>query len=80
MRFILFAGVWTGLEPRASACPLVSDVGLKETHLLVDPGLSLGHLPWGLARLYLGHLAMISLGLKPLSDIKGLELQFCRDF
>ena len=48
------AGVGTGLEPRASVGPLVSDVGLKETHLLVDPGLSLGHLPWGLARLLLG--------------------------
>ena len=73
------AGVWTGLKPRASVGPLASDVGLKETHLLVDPGLSLGHLPWGLARLLLGELAiMSSLGLKPPSDIKGLELQFCR--
>ena len=45
------AGVGTGLEPRASVGPLTSDVGLKETHLLVDLGLSLGHLPWGLARL-----------------------------
>ena len=43
------AGVGTGLEPRASVGPLVSDVGFKETHLLVDPGLSLGHLPLGLA-------------------------------
>ena len=45
------AGVGTGLEPRASVGPLASDVGLKETHLLLDPGLPLGHLPWGLARL-----------------------------
>ena len=45
------AGVGTGLGPRTSVCPLASDVGLKETHLLVDPGLSLGHLPWDLARL-----------------------------
>ena len=44
-------GVGIGLEPRASVGPLASDVGLKETHLLVDPALSLGHLPWGLARL-----------------------------
>ena len=74
-------GVGTGLEPRASIGPLASDVVLKETHLLVDPGLSLGHLPWGLARLLLGHLAITSyLGFKPPSDIKGLELQFCRDF
>ena len=41
------ASVGTGLEPRASVGPLASDVGLKESHLLVDPGLSLGHLPWG---------------------------------
>ena len=54
------AGVGTGLEPRASVGPLASDVGLKETHLLVDPGLSLGHLPWGLARLFLGELAITS--------------------
>ena len=81
------AGVGTGLEPRASVGPLASDVGLKETHLLVDPGLSLEHLPWDLARLLLGELAITSsLGLKPPSDIKGLELQFsvavfsCRDF
>ena len=45
------AGVGTRLEPSASVGPLASDVGLKETHLLVDPLLSLGHLPWGLARL-----------------------------
>ena len=45
------AGVGTGLEPRTSVSPFSSDVGLKETHLLVDPGLSLGHLPWGLVRL-----------------------------
>ena len=45
------AGVGTGLEARTSVGPLASDVGLKETHLLVDPGLSLGQLPWGLARL-----------------------------
>ena len=45
------AGVETGLEPRAAVGPLASDVGLKETHLLVDPRLSLGHLSWGLARL-----------------------------
>ena len=51
MRLILLAGVWTGLEPRASAGPLASDVALKETYLPLDPGLSLGHLPWGLARL-----------------------------
>ena len=50
-------GVWTGLEPRTSVGPLASDVGLKETHLLVDPGLSLGHLRWCLARLLLGQLA-----------------------
>ena len=50
-RFFMPAGVGTGLEPRTSVGPLASDVGLKETHLLVDPGLSLGHLPWGLARL-----------------------------
>ena len=75
------AGVGTGLEPRTSVAPLASDVGLKETHLLVDPGLSLGHLPCGLARLLLGELAITSsLGLKPPSHIKGLELQFCRDF
>ena len=50
----------------------MSDVGLKET---------LGHIPWGLARLYLGEFAiMSSLGLKPPSDIEGLELQFFRDF
>ena len=54
------AGVWTGLEPRGSVGPLVSDVGLKEIHLLVDPGLSLGHLPWDLARLLLGELAITS--------------------
>ena len=48
------AGVGTGLEPRTSVGPLAYDVGLKETH----PGtLSLGHLPWGLARLLLGELA-----------------------
>ena len=75
------AGVGTGLEHRASVGPLASDVGLRETHLLVDPGLSLGHLPWGLARLLLGQLAITSsLGLKPPSHIKGLGLQFCRDF
>ena len=75
------AGVRTGLEPRASVGPLASDVGLKETHLQVDQGLSLGHLSWGLARLLLGELAITSsLGLKPPSHIKGLELQFCRDF
>ena len=45
------AGVGTGLKPRASVGPLTSDVGLKESHLLVDSGLSLSHLPWGLARL-----------------------------
>ena len=74
-------GVGTGLEPSASVGPLVSDVGLKETHLLVDPGLSLGHLPLGLARMLLGQLAITSsLGLKPSSYIKGLELQFSRDF
>ena len=50
-RFFMPAGVRTGLEPRVSIGPLVSDVSLKETHLLVDPGLSLGHLSWGLARL-----------------------------
>ena len=77
-RFFMPAGVGTGLEPRASVGPLVSDVGLKETHLLVDPGLSLGHLPWGLARLLLAITSF--LGLKPPSHIKGLELQFCRDF
>ena len=54
------ANVGTGLEPRASAGPLASDVGLKETHLLVDPGLSLGHLPWCLTRLLLGELAITS--------------------
>ena len=54
------AGVGTGLEPRTSVGPLASDVGLKESHLLVDPGLSLGHLPWGLARLLLGELAISS--------------------
>ena len=76
-RFILLAG----LEPRASAGPLAPDVGLKETHLLVDPGLSLGHLPWSLARLLLGELVIMhSLGFKASSDMKGLELQFCRDF
>ena len=48
-RFFMPAGVGTGLKPRTSIGPLASDVGLKETHLLVDPGLSLGHLPWGLA-------------------------------
>ena len=58
------AGVWTGLEPRASVGPLESDVGLKETHLLVHPGLSLGHLPWDLARLLFVELAITSsLGL-----------------
>ena len=51
MQFFMPAGVGTGLEPRASVGPLASDVGLKETHLLIDPGLSLGHLPWDLARL-----------------------------
>ena len=50
-RIVMPAGVGTGLEPRASVGRIVSDVGLKETHLLEDPGLSLGHLPWGLARL-----------------------------
>ena len=34
------AGVGTGLEPRASVGPLASDVGLKETHLLVDASVS----------------------------------------
>ena len=52
-RYVLPAGVGTGLEPIASVGPLVSDMSLKETHLQVDPGLSLGHLPWGLARLLL---------------------------
>ena len=67
-RFFMPAGVGTGLEPRTSVGPLASDVGLKETHLLVDPGL-------------LGERAITSsLGLKPPSEIKGLELQFCRDF
>ena len=75
------AGVGTGLEPRTSVDPLASDVGLKEIRLLVNPGLSLGHLPWGLTRLLLGELAITSSqALKPPSDIKGLELQFCRDF
>ena len=61
--------------------PLSSDVGFKETHLLVDPGLSLGHLPRGLARLELRQLAITrSLGLEPTSHIKGLELEFCRYF
>ena len=50
------AGVGTGLEPRASVGPLASDVGLKETHLLVDPGLPLGHLPWGFLVISLGAL------------------------
>ena len=54
------AGIVTGLEPRASVGPLSSDVGLKETYLSVDPGLFLSHLPWGLARLYLGELAITS--------------------
>ena len=56
----MLAGVGTGLESRAFVGPLVSDVGLKETHLLEDPGLSLGHPPWGLARLLLGELAITS--------------------
>ena len=65
-------------NPGTSVGPLSSDVGFKETHLLVDPGLSLGHLPRGLARLELGQLAITrSLGFEPTSDIKGLELQFC---
>ena len=51
------AGVGTGLKPRTSVGPLASDVGLKETYLLVDPGLCLGHLSWGLARLQLGELS-----------------------
>ena len=38
MRFILLAGVGTGLEPRTSAGPLASDVGFKETHLNRLPG------------------------------------------
>ena len=60
----MLAGVGTGLEPRASIGPFASDVGLKKTHLLVDPGLSLGHLPWSLARLLLEELAITSsLGL-----------------
>ena len=80
-RLVLLAGVWTGLEARASVGPLASDVGLKETHLMVDPGLYLGHLPLSLARLLLGELAIMhSLGFKACSDMKGLELQFCRDF
>ena len=54
------AGVGASLEPSASVAPLVSYVGLKETQLLVDPGLSLGHLPWVLARLLLGELAIMS--------------------
>ena len=65
-RFLMPADVGTGLKPRTSVGPLASDVGLKEIHLLVYPGLSLGHLPWGLARLLLGKLAITSsLGLKP---------------
>ena len=56
-------------------------MGFKKTHLLVDPGLSLGHLPRGLARLELRQLSITgSLGLKPTSHIKGLELEFCRYF
>ena len=68
-------------NPERLLAPIAFDVGLKETHLLVDPGMSLGHLPWGLTRLLLRELAiMSSLGLKSPSHIKGLELQFCRDF
>ena len=59
-RFFIPAGVGTGLEPRTSVGPLASDVGLKETNLQVDPGLSLGHLPWRLARLLLGELVITS--------------------
>ena len=82
-RFFMPAGAGTGFKPRTSVGPLPTDVGVKESHLLVDPGLPLGHFPWGLARLLLGELAITSsLGLnfsgKPTSDIKGL--QFCRDF
>ena len=66
---------------RTSVGPLSSDVGFKKTHLLVDPGLSLGHLPRGLARLELRQLSITgSLGLEPTSHIKGLELEFCRYF
>ena len=50
------AGVGIVIEPRASVGPLASDVRLKKTHLLVDPGLSLGHLPWGPDFLVVGHL------------------------
>ena len=56
----MHAGVGTGLKPRASVGPLASDVGLKEIYLLVDPGLSFGHFPWGLARQLLGELATMN--------------------
>ena len=68
-------------KPELLLAPFLSDVGFKKTHLLVDPGLSLGHLPRGLARLELGELPITgSLGLEPMSHIKGLELQFLRYF
>ena len=78
-------------DPRDSSCLLVFGLASKpelllapfllKTNLLVDPGLSLGHLPRGLTRLELGQLPIMgSLGLEPMSHIKGLELEFCRYF
>ena len=71
----------TCVKPQTSVGTFSFEVGLQETHLFLNPCLSLGKLSGCLSKLLLGKFAMsCSPGLEPTLDIYGCQVQFFSNF